>query len=226
MISNSQVADLNITIANTPENNERVEKWVTNMPTIDAYYSAIQIGIPSSDIKVPDGSKKISGNTVIALSTIPQDVNLVYGQNNQRFTLQDGEIALPINIKNTTGIKLGDRLTIEVGDIAKTFTVKEFFKDAFIGSDLIALKRFMISQNDFDDIKHSIPEETWIQLWSFVKNEHQRDTITEFSNANIQSSIDKALVEMSFIISRQKTPSSRRVKGDPTSRWEMNVGRR
>lgn len=203
-ISNSRVADLNVTIANTSENNEGIEKWANNTSAIDAHYSEVHIGVPSSDITVPDGSKKISGNTVVSLSTIPRDVNLVYGQNNERFTLQAGEIGLPISIKNTADIKLGDQITIEVEGLSKTFTVKEFFKDAFLGSDLIALKRLMISQNDFDEIKQSVPEETWIRLWSFVNNvnENQSDITTEFSNANIQSSIDKELVEMSFMTDR------------------------
>ncbi|WP_318614646.1 ABC transporter permease [Sporosarcina sp. YIM B06819] len=205
-ISKSQVADLNIMISNTPENDKMIEEWANDMPSIDAYYSAFQIGVSSNTITVPTGSKEFSSNTSIFLASLPQDVNLVFGQNDKNFTLQDGEIALPINIKNTTGIQLGDQLTINVEGLSKTFIVKGFFKDAFLGSDLLGIKRLLISQHDFDEIKQSVPEETWIKLWSFVKNpeESQTDITTEFSKSDILSifDIDKALVELSYMTDR------------------------
>lgn len=205
-IRSSQVADLNVKIANTPENNKQIEEWANRMPAIDARYSEVHIGVPSSNITVSDESKSISANTVVSLSTLPQDVNLIFGQNDESFTVQDGEIGLPINIKNTSGIKLGDQLTIDLEGISKTFVVKEFFKDAFMGSDLIGLKRFIISQHDYDEIKQNVPEEKWIQFWSFVENsdENQSDLATEFSKSNILSDfdIDKSLVELMFMTDR------------------------
>ncbi|MEK5038341.1 ABC transporter permease [Sporosarcina sp. FSL K6-3457] len=205
-ISKSQVADFNIKIANTPENNKQIEEWANSLPAIDAYYSEVHIGVPSSNITVPDGSKSISTNSIISLSTLPQHVNLIFGQNDESFTVQDGEIGLPINIKNMTGIKIGDQLAIDLEGISKTFVVKGFFKDAFMGSDLIGLKRFIISQHDYDEIKQSVPEEKWIQFWSFVKklDESQSDLSIEFLKSNILSDfdIDKKFVELMFMTDR------------------------
>lgn len=205
-ISKSQVANLNTMISSTPENDKKIEEWANNLPSIDAHYSAFQIGVSSNNITVPHGSKEISGNSSIFLATLPQDVNLVFGQNDESFTLEDGEIGVPINIKNTTGIQLGDQLTIDVEGVSKTFTVKEFFKDAFMGSDLLGIKRLIISQHDFDEIKKSVPEETWSKLWSFIEKseESQADITTEFSKSDILSifDIDKALVELTFMTDR------------------------
>lgn len=205
-IRNSQVADLNIKIAHTPENNKQIEEWADRMPAIDARYSEVHIGVPSSNITVSDGSKGISSNILVSLSTLPQDVNLIFGQNDESFTVRDGEIGLPINIKNTTGIKLGDQLTIDLEGISKTFVVKEFFKDAFMGSDLIGLKRFIISQHDYDEIKQSVPEERWVQFWSFVEKSdgNKSDLATEFSKSDILSDfdIDKTFVELMFMTDR------------------------
>ena len=150
--------------------------------------------------------RRFQAIVVFFLATLPQDVNLVFGQNDESFTLEDGEIGVPINIKNTTGIQLGDQLTIDVEGLSKTFTVKVFFKDAYLGSDLLGVKRLLISHHDFDEIKQSVPEETWIKLWSFVTNpeEKQSDLATEFSKSNILSDfdIDKALVELMFMTDR------------------------
>nr|WP_255551168.1 FtsX-like permease family protein [Sporosarcina sp. E16_8] len=205
-IRTSQVADLNIMISNTPENDKKIEEWMSSQNSIGSYYSDVQIGVSSKAFTVPSGSKELSGNISIFLTTLPVDVNYVFGQNDERFKVEEGEIGLPINIKNTTGIKLGDQLTIDVEGLSKTFIVKEFFKDALLGSDLIGLKRLIISQHDYDEIKQSLPEETWIKLWSIVKSpeESETDLSIEFSKSDILSimEIDKALVELSFMTDR------------------------
>lgn len=205
-IKTSQVADLNIMTSNTPENDKKIEEWMNSQSSIGFYYFDVQIGVSSKAITVPSESKELSGNISIYLTTLPVDVNHVFGQNDERFTLEDGEIGLPINIKNTTGIKLGDKLTIDVEGLSKTFTVKEFFKDALLGSDLIGLKRLLISQHDYDEIKQIAPEETLVKFWSIVKKpeESETDISTEFSKSDILSflDIDKALVELSFMTDR------------------------
>lgn len=205
-IQNSQVADFTIKIANRPENKEQIEEWADQMPSIDRRYLEMQIDVPPSDITLSNTSKQISSTTTILLAPLPENVNLVFGQDDQAFTVQDGEIALPINIKNTTGIELGDQLTIDLEGISKTFLVKEFFKDALMGSDLIGLKRFILSDHDYEDFKQNVPEEKWIQFWRFVENPEadQVDLLTEFSKANILSDfdIDKSFVELMFMTDR------------------------
>ena len=111
-----------------------------------------------------------------------------------------------LTLRILRGLNLGISLRLILKVISKTFVVKEFFKDAFMGSDLIGLKRFIISQHDYDEIKQSVPEEKWIQFWSFVKNsdENQSDLATEFSKSNILSDfdIDKTFVELMFMTDR------------------------
>ena len=39
--------------------------------------------------------RSISTNILVSLSSLPQDVNLIFGQNDESFTVQDGEIGCP-----------------------------------------------------------------------------------------------------------------------------------
>lgn len=205
-IKTSQVADLSVSIADTAENTKEMEEWASSVLEIDAYYSESQIHIPSNHIKVLDGDKSISGRSIVLLSTIPQSANFIFGQNNERFTLQEGEIGLPVNFKHTLGVELGDEITIDINGSSKTFTVKDFFKDALMGSELIALKRPMISQPDYDEMRQWASEESVVKLWSFVKDsgEDKVNVMTEFSKSNIlsQFDIDKSFVELTFMTDR------------------------
>lgn len=49
------------------------------------------------------------------------------------------------------GLKVGDKITVEIEGVSREFTFAGGFKDAVLGSELIGLKRFIISGEDFDE---------------------------------------------------------------------------
>ncbi|MEK8213677.1 ABC transporter permease [Paenibacillus sp. FSL L8-0463] len=202
-IEHSKVADFNITLANSPEYNHDIEVWAKSDKNISKSYSDLQIGLLSKEIRMPEGRKSIAGNIGLVLSKVPAEVNLVFGADDERFTLQKGEIALPMSIQNATGLKLGDKVAIELKGITKTFTVTVFFKDAFMGSDLLSLKRMMIAAEDFADIQKVLPGESLSRQWSFtaVPGTNSAMLSADFSKEDlpINFEIEKALVKTSFL---------------------------
>lgn len=49
------------------------------------------------------------------------------------------------------GLKVGDKITVEIEGVSREFTFAGGFKDAVLGSELVGLKRFIISSEDFDE---------------------------------------------------------------------------
>lgn len=204
-IDQSRVADFNAQMANTDEENKRVEAWLKSEKTIKTTYSQLQIGVLSKDITVPKNRKNFSGNAGLVLSTVPKDVNLVFGEDDQQFDLKQGELALPISLRNATGLQAGDLLTINLGGTNKAFTVTHFFKDAYMGSDLLGLKRLLISEQDFTELQAVIPAELMSKLWSFNATPNsQGELASAFSKQNFTFTIviEKELVAMSYLTDR------------------------
>ncbi|MFE4709796.1 FtsX-like permease family protein [Paenibacillus sp. NPDC056722] len=197
-IRDSKIADCNILIPNTTENNAQIEKWAEGEKGIQARYSTTLVQLAGSDIIEPKERKKISGNTILLLSTVPEDVNLVFNGENERFTLQSGEVGLPVSIKNKTGLKLGDELSFDIEGVRHTFVIATFFKDALMGSELFTFKRLLVSQQDFDLVKQNLPQEQLLKFWSIIG---QGDITASLSKSNIYSTfeINKELVKMSFM---------------------------
>ncbi|QQZ59727.1 FtsX-like permease family protein [Paenibacillus sonchi] len=202
-ISKSKVADYNIITANTDENNRSLRAWAECEKRVASYYAQLHIGVLSKDITVPSNRKSISGNIGLVLSTVPEDVNLVYGENDALFSLQNGEIGLPISIMNATGLKLGDLLNVQVGGNSHTFTIAKIFKDAFMGSDLFGLKRLLISSQDFTDLQNGLPPESLTTLWSLVGSSKGEGAALAkaFSQQDIPLNfgIEKELVKKSYM---------------------------
>lgn len=205
-IASSRVADLNITLANTPEYNGAVQDWVKNEQKAGTAYMQQQISLSLDQIVMPEGRTNFSGNTNLVLSTIPQQVNLIFGEDNQPFTLHQGEIGLPTNLMLTSGIQPGDRITFRLEGITKSFTVSGYFKDAFMGADLLGLKRMIVSAEDFTEIVQAIPEDSLVNLWSFIAAPGVSPTELSgaFANADlpINFEVDKSLVAMSYMTDR------------------------
>lgn len=64
--------------------------------------------------------------------------------------VSDGELYVPINYMRDDTIKVGDKAVIS----GKEFTVAGFLRDSQMNSTLSASKRFLVSENDYEEIKN------------------------------------------------------------------------
>lgn len=202
-IDKSNVADHSVTIPDTAENRQKIKDWARNQAIVGEVYSEPQISVTSQQIKLPAGRNGFSSNLVLTLATVPDKVNLIFSQDDQLFKLDAGEIGIPVSIRNATGMELGDSITMNFDGISKSFKVTEFFKDAFLGADLMGLKRLILSQQDFADIQSALPEEAISVQYSFVaaKGVESSAVTSSFAKEDLQANfqVDKGLVKTSFL---------------------------
>ncbi len=62
-----------------------------------------------------------------------------------------GKIYTAAFTEKNMGLKVGDRITVEVEGVSREFTFAGGFKDAAFGSELMGIKRFIINGEDFDE---------------------------------------------------------------------------
>lgn len=75
-----------------------------------------------------------------------------FDKNGEEITsVQDGDIYVTSEIfhSDKNDFYTGCRITLEIGGNKKEFTLKSYTKDAFFGSSMIDMTRFLISENDF-----------------------------------------------------------------------------
>ena len=54
-------------------------------------------------------------------------------------------------VEENAGLKVGDKITIEIGDVSREFTFAGSLKDALLGSGGICVTRFVLNPEDFDE---------------------------------------------------------------------------
>ncbi len=62
-----------------------------------------------------------------------------------------GKIYTAAFTEKNMGLKVGDRIIVEVEGVSREFTFAGGFKDAVLGSELMGIKRFIINGEDFDE---------------------------------------------------------------------------
>lgn len=73
-------------------------------------------------------------------------------------SIHAGDIYISFSLSSSLDITLGDTISFMIGrnEWIKTFTVKGTFEDPFMGSSMIGMKGFLISQEDYDEMQNMI----------------------------------------------------------------------
>lgn len=166
-------------IANPPHFLQ-LHKGDISKPNLDKFNSTF-VGLKHSQIVTLiniDGNEITISNEKdknISLSECRLDISFVK-QNNKYDVLLDkdrnpievenGEIVVPIILKSSFNIEIGDVLSVGTGNGKKEFKVKSFLYDGQMNSTLVSSTRFLISDDDFENLMNeSYEKEYMIEAW-------------------------------------------------------------
>ena len=79
---------------------------------------------------------------------IYSDDSRSFVQNNP--LLNGGEVYLPLSMKNTYSCTKGDKLCVQFKNKTEEFTIAGFIEEPLMGSDVIVMKKILITQADFN----------------------------------------------------------------------------
>lgn len=199
----SNTADNIIITFSNEEADRQMEKWLNGNSKIEDFHWDDMLPLIQDNITAPDGHKKFESIETLALAKIPPKTNLVFNQDNELFTLNPGEIALPVLLQNAMEIQTGDVIKIKAGDISKEFTVRYFIKDVVFGASLMSFKRLIINEEDFDDFSRA-GNNNVMKLWSVMKNSDvtYEDVEKEFSKTSIPTiaTFSKKVISNAYIM--------------------------
>lgn len=87
---------------------------------------------------------------------LDEEFNYIHKQ----IEIKNDEIYVSPAMLSTYRFHIGDQIVFTIGRNSKpkTFTIKGFFEDPFMGSSMIDMKSFLINDNDFDEVTKEIRE--------------------------------------------------------------------
>lgn len=164
-------------------NSVDIGEVIGSTSSVDSFSMEKVIFMSHEQISLEDESKNISGGTNILQSDISMNYFLEDGSILK--TVNKGELYMTERDAKQLGLEIGDRLTIEIENIRREFTLAGGIKDAVFGSNAVSITRYIISNEDFED---------------FLSN----DVIREFYGGKLiyilTSDIDKMISEIKTVI--------------------------
>lgn len=85
-----------------------------------------------------------------AINYFDMDNNIIEG-------VEEGNVVVSSKVLENNGLKIGDILRIEIEGTSMEFEIVGSCKDAFLGSNMMGMSRFMLNENDYN--KFSVNEE-------------------------------------------------------------------
>ncbi|WP_315114155.1 ABC transporter permease [Clostridium intestinale] len=102
------------------------------------------------------------------ISLIKQNRNrdLLLDTNHKKVVLKDGEVGVPMLLKEQYHMEIGDHLILNINNTKKEFVIKEFILDSMMNSSMASSTRILISDTDFDALSNgSLKNEYLIEAY-------------------------------------------------------------
>lgn len=96
---------------------------------------------------------------------------------NEIAVVKNGEIGVPVYYVEELGIKVGDILTLKEGNYHKDMAVSSIIRDASMNSALTSSKRFLISQEDLNEISSHMGQ--WEYCFEFLLDDDTASSVLE-----------------------------------------------
>jgi len=133
---------------NEQEEADRIEDFIKSEQLTFMCQELLQINQQQVLI---EGEKFDFGNSVV-VSDLNQTIHIFDSQNRKIDKISDGEIYVTAEIYNNYHLKTGDKITLPNGENQKTFTLKGSTKDALFGTAMVGMTRFLVSENDYQEL--------------------------------------------------------------------------
>lgn len=184
----SNVPDVML-IATSNEEVDDISKWLKEEASyVDSFDYEELIIVPGANISTEmDGEKKEfkTEGAEIVIGTFGNQYCKFYDTDDQTFSLKEGEIALGKTLMESNKLKPGDQITIGVGEVQKTFTIKENTKDAVFGSEMSGMQRLVLNEKDYEEVVNQ--EEISMFSLHYVESKQVEKCVQEVNDKNFST---------------------------------------
>lgn len=129
--------------------------------------------------------------------------DVLLDENRKKSEIKAGEIGVPVILLDEFDIALGDKITLRIADVSKTFTVKSYVYDGQMNSTLCSSTRFLISDEDFNALLGNVGETEYLIEAYFTDSSLADDyqTAYEQSEKNLPKNGQAITYTMIFLLS-------------------------
>lgn len=127
--------------------------------------------------------------------------DLLLSQEHERVILKEGEIGIPVLLKEMYHIRTGDVVILTDGEVTKEFTVTQFILDSMMNSSLASSTRILLSDNDYEELSGKVGEKEYL-IEAYLTSYKKADLfMTAFQDAGLPQNGQAVTYSIIFLMS-------------------------
>ncbi len=137
------------------------------------------------------------------ISLIKQNSNrdLLLDTNHKKVVLKDGEVGVPMLLKEQYHMEIGDHLILNINNTKKEFVIKEFILDSMMNSSMASSTRILISGTDFDALSNGFLKSEYL-IEAYFDNSNDGETFkTLYQDAELPQNGQLVTYSIIFLMS-------------------------
>ncbi|MDF2532156.1 MAG: hypothetical protein K0Q65_1737 [Clostridia bacterium] len=174
--------------------NELVTYWQTDT-MIDVYGESLTVVGKENTYNLSDCRLDIG------LVKQNKTKDLLLNSKHEKLTIHEGEIGIPILLKEMYGMKIGDHVILKSNGITKDFVIKELILDSMMNSPMVSSTRLLLSDNDFDQLQGKVGENEYLIEAYFSDTKEASDFQTAYENAGLPQNGQAVTYSIIFLLS-------------------------
>ncbi|WP_313342253.1 FtsX-like permease family protein [Sedimentibacter sp.] len=183
---------------------DEIDKFMSNYSGITYWQTSVMIDVYGDNLTI------INDRDTYDLSDLRLDIGLVkqseakdllLNSKHQKVTIHNGEIGIPVLLRDMYGLEIGDRVILNSNDIMKEFIIKEFILDSMMNSTMTSSTRILLSNGDFHMLEGKVGENEYLIEAYFNDSKEASNFRTAYENARLPQNGQAVTYTIIFILS-------------------------
>ncbi|GAA0719980.1 ABC transporter permease [Clostridium malenominatum] len=127
--------------------------------------------------------------------------DLLLNSQHEKVTIYEGEIGIPVLLKEMYDMKIGDHVILTSNNVKKEFVIKEFILDSMMNSPMVSSTRLLLSHKDFNNLQGKVGEKEYLIEAYFANTKEASNFKTVYENAGLPQSGQAVTYSIIFLLS-------------------------
>lgn len=185
-------------------NQEEIDAFMKDYESIVYWQTVTMVDVYGEDITV------VNQKNIFNLSDFRLDIGLVkqneekdllLNSKHEKVILQEGEIGIPVLLREQYEMEIGDYIILDSENINKKFVIKEFILDSQMNSTMCSSTRILISDKDFEAIEGLVGENEYLIEAYFKDSKEASGFQTVYENTGLAQNGQAITYSIIFLLS-------------------------
>jgi putative ABC transport system permease protein len=127
--------------------------------------------------------------------------DLLLNANHETVVLNEGEMGVPVLLKEMYGMEIGDLVILTANDIRREYVISSFILDSMMNSSMAASTRILIADKDYEELSGKVGEKEYLIEAYFSTPEEANDFKTAYQDAGLPQNGQAVTYSIIFIMS-------------------------